>query len=170
MLRWKSLKQNSRKLIGNDVVDLHAAARESNWKRKGYLHKILSKEEQLLVLESNEPNTMVWLLWSMKESAYKIHSRTTGIRTYAPAKILCKNLDFSSMPFTGKVTIDHSIYYTESTVDAHRIHSICSSHKEELKQIKVAISIHPNGEYFDYKLSHPQSVSHHGTYLALVYL
>jgi hypothetical protein len=36
------------KVIGNDIVDL-AARKESNWKRPGYLNKIFTTKEQLLI-------------------------------------------------------------------------------------------------------------------------
>ena len=33
-------------MIGNDIVDLDLARKESNWKRKGFLDKIFSLQEQ----------------------------------------------------------------------------------------------------------------------------
>jgi phosphopantetheinyl transferase (holo-ACP synthase) len=35
-------------VIGNDIVDLALARKESNWKRPGYLNKIFTTKEQLL--------------------------------------------------------------------------------------------------------------------------
>jgi hypothetical protein len=46
------------KVIGNDIVDL--AWKESNWKRPGYLNKIFTTKEQLLISSAENPNTMVW--------------------------------------------------------------------------------------------------------------
>jgi phosphopantetheinyl transferase (holo-ACP synthase) len=59
-------------VIGNDIVDLALARKESNWKRPGYLNKIFTTKEQLLISSAENPNTMVWNLWSRKEAAYKI--------------------------------------------------------------------------------------------------
>ena len=36
-------------MIGNDVVDLELAKKESNWQRRGFLSKIFTKNEQRLI-------------------------------------------------------------------------------------------------------------------------
>jgi acyl carrier protein len=77
------------KVIGNDIVDLALARKESNWKRPGYLNKIFTTKEQLLISSAENPNTMVWNLWSRKEAAYKIYNRATGIRGYFPLNLEC---------------------------------------------------------------------------------
>lgn len=71
-------------MIGNDLVDLQLASKESNWQRKGYLQKVCTPEEQELILTSANPYRVFWTLWSMKESVYKIINSTTGIRNYSP--------------------------------------------------------------------------------------
>jgi phosphopantetheinyl transferase (holo-ACP synthase) len=58
-------------MIGNDVVDL-VLARKKVWRRTGYLQKIFTESEQLLIENSSNPHVLVWKLWSMKEAAYKI--------------------------------------------------------------------------------------------------
>lgn len=76
-------------MIGNDIVDLAQAKRESNWRRRGYLDKIFTPDEQQLIQAAIDPDQMVWLLWSMKESAYKRAVRRTHNRAFAPSKIAC---------------------------------------------------------------------------------
>jgi phosphopantetheinyl transferase (holo-ACP synthase) len=71
-------------VIGNDIIDREAAAIESNWRRQGFLEKIFTKKEQEIITSSTDPDLVVWLLWSMKESAYKIVNRQTGIRKFDP--------------------------------------------------------------------------------------
>ncbi|WP_354331520.1 4'-phosphopantetheinyl transferase superfamily protein [Pedobacter sp. CG_S7] len=157
-------------MIGNDIVDLTVAAKESNWKRKGYLHKIFSKEEQLLILFSDKPDVVVWLLWSMKEAAYKIYSRKKEIRIFAPTQLCCKELNFSTPIYTGKVLIDGLTYFTESTFNDKMIHTICASSKEEINKIRIEISMPENPLKMNYRYKNPQCVSHHGAYLALVFI
>ncbi|MGB7841855.1 MAG: 4'-phosphopantetheinyl transferase superfamily protein, partial [Salinimicrobium sp.] len=70
-------------MIGNDVVDLQLASRQSNWRRKGFLEKVFSAEEQQQIIASARPDRLVWLFWSMKEAAYKAHQR----RLQLPRKI-----------------------------------------------------------------------------------
>ncbi|WP_316836816.1 4'-phosphopantetheinyl transferase superfamily protein [Pedobacter nutrimenti] len=158
------------KLAGNDIVDLRLAATESNWMRKGYLQKICSEKEQLLIKESEYADQLVWLFWSMKEAAYKIHSRKTGQRIYAPASlettVQTLNLSYS----TGFVSVENCTYYTQSELNAEMIHSLAAPKRSLLKEIEVRISLHQDGVYPVYACTNPHSVSHHGVYLALIYL
>lgn len=151
-------------MLGNDIVDLDLAKIQSNWRRKNYLNKIFTAEEQLLIASANHPDEMVWLLWSMKESAYKIHNRETGIRNFAPKSLSC-TIDAQTY---GEVKINDSIYFTKSNVQKAFIHTIAAPVYDKLDAVKVAIyelPDHPD----DYKSTKPGSISHHGQYLALVY-
>ena len=57
-------------MVGNDIVDLGLADINA-WKRKRFLDKVLTPSEQLLMLDSVDPGTFFWVLWSMKESAFQ---------------------------------------------------------------------------------------------------
>ena len=59
-------------MIGNDIVDLALAKKESNWKRNRFLDKIFTQKEQLLIANAINPEIMIWNLWTRKEAAYKI--------------------------------------------------------------------------------------------------
>lgn len=76
-------------MIGNDLVDLKLAAKQSNWQRKGFLDKLFTPKEQGCILNSSNPFETVWLLWSMKESAYKAYLQTHNERFFAPKKLAC---------------------------------------------------------------------------------
>ncbi|WP_145856967.1 4'-phosphopantetheinyl transferase family protein [Pedobacter suwonensis] len=151
-------------MLGNDIVDLNLAKIQSNWRRKNYLDKIFTTEEQLLIAWANDPDEMVWLLWSMKESAYKIHNRKTGIRDFSPKSLNCAVYADS----LGEVNINNCTYFTKSNIETTFIHTIAAPVFDKLAAVKVAIyelPDHPD----DYKRTQPASVSHHGQYLALVY-
>ncbi|RNL55493.1 4'-phosphopantetheinyl transferase family protein [Pedobacter jejuensis] len=152
-------------MLGNDIVDLTLAKVQSNWKRKGFLEKIFTYDEQLCILKSKNPYLKVWLLWSMKEAAYKIHNRKTGIRNFAPKSLSCT---IHSNAY-GEVNIEGSTYYTKSDLQTTFIHSIASPNCSMLEEIKISIYEAPDN-LFDYKSTKPGCVSHHGRYLALVYL
>ena len=47
-------------MIGNDIVDLALAQKESNWKRKGFLDKIFTLQEQLFINLSENQEIEVW--------------------------------------------------------------------------------------------------------------
>lgn len=151
-------------MIGNDIVDLDLAKIQSNWRRKGYLDKIFSPAEQTLIAKANCADEMVWLLWSMKEAAYKIHNRINGIRNFAPASLLC-NLD----EVNGSVSIQDRVYFTKTSVLPDYVHTIAAPACNQLSKISIDIYALPNHP-IDYKAMTPGCVSHHGRYLALVYL
>ncbi len=151
-------------MLGNDIVDLNLAKIQSNWRRKNYLDKIFTVKEQLLITSANNPDEMVWLLWSMKESAYKIYNRKTGIRNFAPKSLSCTVYTDSY----GEVNINNYIYFTKSNIETAFIHTIAAPVYNRIEEIKVAIYELPNHPV-DYKRTKPGSVSHHGQYLALVY-
>ena len=71
-------------MIGNDLVDLKVASVESNWKRPRFLDKVFTIEERQLIMNSKNQHQIVWLLWSMKEAAYKINVQQFGKRFYNP--------------------------------------------------------------------------------------
>ena len=154
-------------MVGNDIVDLNLAKTQSNWQRSGYLDKIFNENEKLLISLAENPDVMVWLLWSMKEAAYKIHNRKTDIREYAPKKLICSILTKADLTL-GTVNIDGSIYFTKSSINSAYLHTISSSVQQEIDKIKIFIYEFPNHPS-NYKDTKPSCVSHHGKYLALTY-
>ncbi len=158
-------------MIGNDIVDLDLALKESNWRRKGYLGKIFTVCEQLLILNAKNQQEMVWNLWSRKEAAYKIYNRETGIRGFFPLQLQC---DYQSAE-NGTVIIHNTVYYTETEVSKEFIHTIAVSKKENFKIIRTLESRNGvekrNGIPF---LSHsetksrPVSISHHGRFEKII--
>jgi phosphopantetheinyl transferase (holo-ACP synthase) len=154
--------------MGNDLVDLKLAAVESNWRRRGYLTKLFTAAEQYLIGRSERPDEVLWMLWSMKEAAYKIHSRKTGIRSFAPTTLACSSLRFQDGTACGSVYVDQDVYHTRTEVTTDYIHSIAAGSPEVLPLIKAEIYKWPATK-FDYKARNPGCVSHHGRYLALVF-
>lgn len=180
-------------MLGNDVVDLQQATLASNWRRKGYLDKIFSVEEQRLIFLSETPDLLVWLFWSMKEAAYKIVNRQTGDRFYAPQRLLCHLDDFQIDQATGKVYFGEDIFFTQSTIDENTIHTVALTDPNDFKNI----STHRLPNIDDYlsafnakttnyfleknnnglpEVTNKQtlkkdaaSISHHGGHLAIVY-
>jgi phosphopantetheinyl transferase (holo-ACP synthase) len=107
-------------MTGNDIVDIKTAATESNWKRSGFLQKIYTDQEQQYIQDAADPGQMVWRLWSMKESAYKIYSRQLGKRFFAPQKLICT----LSGETSGQVTINAIPYQTMTSASKDHVYSI----------------------------------------------
>lgn len=115
-------------MIGNDIIDLKAAAVQSNWKRPGYLDKLFSKHEQSLILNSKDQETTVWLLWAMKESSYKAHQRRFQLpRLFNPKDYKCEITAQSSGSASGSVKIQENCYDISASIDTCRLHCIASA-------------------------------------------
>ncbi len=155
-------------MIGNDIVDLALARKESNWKRDRFLDKIFTVNEQLLIANAENPEIMVWNLWSRKEAAYKIYNRETEIRGFFPLQMEC----FYENVTLGTVSIKGKTYFTQSKIENDSIYTIAVVEKEYFKKIK---SINPAVEIFKIneipfiidsasKIKKPVSITHHGRF------
>ncbi|MVM29707.1 4'-phosphopantetheinyl transferase superfamily protein [Spirosoma sp. HMF4905] len=113
-------------MIGNDIVDRAQAHRESNWQRRGFLEKLFTIHEQKLILTADDPERIVWLLWSIKESAYKASFRETGKRIFAPRKLACQIISISDETAEGVVFYE-KIYQTKSLITPQYIASTATS-------------------------------------------
>lgn len=111
-------------MIGNDIVDLMLAKAENNWNRGGYLDKIFTLKEQRYIYDSKQPAMMVWLMWSMKESAYKLHVQLYKKRFFAPKKFSCTLLNLNEKESCGRVVFDDFQCFTESELSGQFVHSI----------------------------------------------
>jgi phosphopantetheinyl transferase (holo-ACP synthase) len=153
-------------MIGNDIVDLKLAAKESNWRRKGYLDKIFSKREQVIILSSENPEVMVWNLWSRKEAAYKIYNRLTGIRKLNPIDFECFEMEL----LIGKVICVDVIFYTKTKITKQFVSTVSVLNPSDFDKVS---KINPKGVYkingipfyMDFfKNIKPASISHHGRF------
>lgn len=165
-------------MIGNDIVDLALARKESNWKRKGFLAKIFTKKEQLLILNAENPEIMVWNLWSKKEAAYKIYNHQTQIRGYFPLHLECFDLDVIDGISFGKVVIEKYVYFTKTVITTQFVHTIAVENVQDFDTIKTLenrknIQKH-NGIpfYIEKENLAPKliSISHHGRFEQIVSL
>lgn len=156
-------------MIGNDVVDLVLARRESNWKRGGFMEKIFTHKEREIILKHEDTETCLWVLWSMKEAAYKIYNRQTGIRAFIPHKLECSILSFSGQEIEGTVKCATNTYFTQTEILEEIIHTVAvESAKATAKICKINIESVQKDEYgrpFIYDRTgsiKPVSKSHHG--------
>lgn len=112
-------------MIGNDLVDLKLAAKQSNWQRKGFLDKLFTSKEQEYILNSSDSFKTVWLLWSMKESAYKAYLQIHGDRFFAPKNLACHLISKNK----GTVLINNELFYTKSEIGEGFIYTVAFSEK-----------------------------------------
>jgi phosphopantetheinyl transferase (holo-ACP synthase) len=156
-------------MIGNDIVDLAKAKKDSNWQRKGFLDKLFTVEEQQLILTAENPEEMVWNLWSRKEAAYKIYNRQSGERFFNPKRFVCEDdtVVFGTNLYYTKTQITPLFIYTIAVTSRDRFEAIHHLESRDAVQKKNGI---PN--WFDLvegKL-HPASITHHGRFARIAYL
>ena len=125
-------------MIGNDIVDIAATRIESNWQRAGFVQKLFTTDEQSLINSYHDPEIMVWILWSMKEAAYKIYNRETGIRAFIPHLIECS---LNVKDFSGLASVKNRVYYTQSAIIESVIDTIAvtdTHYFSKVRTIKMA--------------------------------
>jgi len=157
-------------MIGNDIIDLKLAARQSNWKRKGFLDKIFTTVEQNTINSNTKPELMVWLLWSMKEAAYKIYNRETGHRGYFPHLLSCTLTSYSDNSYKGFVNYKDKSYYTSTEISDDMLHTVAVENVVNLNNINSIerASVTKDKSGIPYLITEkgliPISISHHGRF------
>lgn len=161
-------------MIGNDIVDLDLAQKKSNWRRKGFLNKIFTLQEQSLIHNDSNPELMVWNLWSRKESVYKIYNRQTGNSGFFPLRIECFFEDLN----TGTVRIDNFIFYTKTQIEDDFVYTVAVSEFalfDKIKSLETVENIQKEkGVPFLFESeTHekiPVSITHHGLFQRIITL
>lgn len=165
-------------MIGNDIIDTELAKQESNWKREGFLNKIMTSSEQNLIANAINSETMVWYLWSLKEAAYKIYNRQTQIRAYIPLQLKCFDLEFNEVNQYqyAKVLCDGRIYLTTTCITPNYIDTVAVIKKSDFDRIVTldpnVVILKKNGIpfYYENTVLNPLSKSHHGRFERIVTL
>ena len=112
-------------MIGNDIVDIAYTRLTTDYRRKGYLEKIMNDHEQFLIKASLEPFLQTWRLWSMKESAYKIHANKVDYRIFNPSQFKCNVID----DLRGEVSIGSDKYFTQTELNDNYIFTQASENE-----------------------------------------
>lgn len=123
-------------MVGNDIVDLDLADKDA-YKRERFLNKVLLPSEQKLVWDSEDPCTFLWVLWSMKESAYKLHFRKHLTRALNPIRFTCFfDGDYELEPegkFRGRVEVGDEVYQTNTILCKDYVHTTAIDGSEDIR-------------------------------------
>lgn len=180
-------------MLGNDIVDLKFAKLHYNWRRKGYLNKIFSARELELINSSKSEDTMVWVLWSMKEAAYKCYNRSTSERLFNPQAFECALFSSCNNSANGVVKRNGQSFFTKTEISKNYVHTLAYSgtlmldylsvhHHQNNAAYSVAFTHSTNcslqkdrnhlPEVVDKKTQHKHiaSISHDGRYLCIAFL
>lgn len=163
-------------MIGNDIVDLALAAQQSNWQRPGFLTKIFTDFEQQLIAKAQNPDLMVWMLWSRKEAAYKIFNRQTNLRLYNPLDFECSSMIEEAGLHYGTVSFKNTCYYTKTEVTLAFVHTIATTNPDDFAKVyplenEVSVIKKNNLPYVfcnSEATQKPVSISHHGQFRRII--
>lgn len=112
--------------IGNDLVDLCLPENQAKVQNKRWLNKIFVPAEQHLIEQATEPNTMAWLLWSCKESTYKVAIKQGMLPNYRPLDFVVELDTPQNHLICAKVHHPTGVCYTQSAQNTHLVHSIAA--------------------------------------------
>ena len=133
------------KSTGNDIVALSSINKLRTCEHRFY-SRILSASEQALYHQFQELpfEYYVWLLWSVKESAYKFLKRIKPQLLFAPVKIIIQDLKSpsqisavnaddshwsgacSSNVYSGSVLLEETVLYFRSKIGTEWIASVAN--------------------------------------------
>lgn len=114
-------------MIGNDIVDLQYISKSSNWNRPRFLDKIFTHQEQSIIFSSENRRETTWLLWSMKEAAYKVYIKEFGRRFFNPKAFRCELLSTT----TGRVFFNELTYLTTFKHNQNYVYTTATKHYKE---------------------------------------
>ena len=161
-------------MIGNDVVDLATAKKESNWKRKGFLAKLFTTFEQEVIKNAINQEEMVWMLWSIKESTYKAYQRIQYNRGFYPIKIEIRSLTKIKNQYHSEVLLFGVVFFGKSCIKNQIISTVVVKNRLNFDKLTIQneliYSKDTNGLPFCKITKKPISVSHHGDFKRIVQL
>lgn len=95
--------------VGNDIVALKAVDLQRT-ELPAFYSKFITEAELALHEQSALPfTTFVWLLWSVKESAYKYFKRLDTSLVFSPIKIIVEQLTQADSFNSGKLLCDVAV-------------------------------------------------------------
>ena len=158
-------------MIGNDVVDLVLARKESNWKRKGFLNKLFTTLEQEFIQKASNQEEMVWMLWSIKESVYKAYQRIHFNEGFYPIKIEVVTINTKNESI---VQLFGNLFYGKTKIENDIIKTVVVLNKSDFTTIQYSNTINyrkdKNGLPIEIDSKKTISVSHHGRCTEIVCL
>lgn len=137
-------------LVGNDLVSLQDPANQRSPFREGYIQKCCTGNELDWIYEQEDLVSSFWLLWSAKESAYKI-----GMKINEPYHFQPKRLEvtvYSSFPAEkGQVATPFGVVPVWWMVDPTFIHAIAGI---DIERDALQPAVFPLGDEDESTLTH----------------
>lgn len=112
-------------MIGNDIIDLQLARKNTRITQERYWRKVLSEGEIFHLKRQPDVSIAFLLLWASKEASYKLASKIHGTHLFSPKRIVienCENILERSSSYVKSISplgISHlRLKHTPYTVEA----------------------------------------------------
>jgi len=83
-------------MIGNDVVDLADPDADPGRLHPRFDGRVFDPSERALIAASTQPGRTRWILWALKESAYKAARKEEPATVFSPARFVVSRQDAAS--------------------------------------------------------------------------
>lgn len=131
-------------MLGNDIVDLTDPETRRGNQHPRFDQRVFTPRERASLARSPDPTRTRWILWSVKESAYKALRRVLPETVFSPVEFAVE-LDSQQQGF---VTYRQHRFHARVEIDAGCIHAIVSDHTRRStlwgsKQIVISAPLQP---------------------------
>ncbi|MFT4533415.1 MAG: phosphopantetheinyl transferase (holo-ACP synthase) [Saprospiraceae bacterium] len=127
-------------MVGNDIVDLSISQVGDGTRKIRYLDKLFSDKELDIIHRLGDEDIWIWLLWSVKESVYKIVSRIENRIRYAPKTLRCISITKKSEgKYETIVAYQGHKFVANSELTDHYIHTVASNSMIEINQLSSKV-------------------------------
>ncbi len=133
-------------MVGNDIIDVKKVRQEIRYKDPRFIDKLFTTAEQFYIKQSRDSILMLWRLWSIKESAYKLFIQNGGGRFFNPKKISCvldgnhsiASINTFKCKVTTRISSDYIFSHTvtnSNNVISKQVHIESTNQREQSKEL-----------------------------------
>ncbi len=128
-------------MIGFDIVSLSASEFDSEDRMMAYASKILTESEMIWWLSQANPFVVLWKVWTIKESVFKIESKLGAERLLVPKKyevIGNGKRGIGGLGEESEVVGTLGKYHAITCEEKECVYSAVAQTQEELSAIRMA--------------------------------
>lgn len=119
--------------IGNDIVDLTDPGNIGKSGDKRFLQRVFTPPERECIAAAGDPDTMMWALWSAKETAYKVVRKMNPAAASTPRLYpVLLSPDDQKRTLSGMVCTPHGPVVIRVSVAAEYVHCIGSTSPRDI--------------------------------------
>ncbi len=109
-------------MLGNDIVDLADPETRSGGQHPRFDERVFAQSERAVLARNSDPTRMRWILWAVKESAYKALRRMRPGTVFSPPRFVV-DLD---PQLDGTVTVGNEYCRAHVEIDGACVHAIAT--------------------------------------------